>query len=56
MCAVKKYVDRLLIISYSSQKVLPKMDLFNQEDAFVVSVSEMRRWILLCLLGRMFAL
>lgn len=56
MCAVKKYVDCLLIISCSSQKMVPKIDLFNHEDAFVVSVSEMRRWILLCLLGRMFAL
>ena len=41
MCAVKKYVDRLLIISYFSQKMLPKIDLFNHEDAFVMAVSEM---------------
>lgn len=57
VCFVKKYRDSLIIISsYASQKILTKIDLFNNENAFVVSVSEMWRQILSLPVRRMFAL
>lgn len=46
VCFVKKYRDSLIIISsYASQKILTKIDLFNNENAIAVVCGRLGAWL-----------